>query len=33
VESLFLQPVVFANGLFAVTTVVLVLLTGLGVGN
>jgi len=33
VESRFPQPVVFAHGLFAVTTVVLVLLTGLGVGN
>jgi hypothetical protein len=32
VESRFPQPVVFAHGLFAVSTAVLVLLAGLGVG-
>ena len=33
VESRFPLPVVYAHGLFAVTTVVLVLLIGLGVGS
>ena len=33
VESKFPKPVVYTHGLFAVTTVVLVLLVGLGVGS